>query len=369
VRHLPFLSATRVATRAVPGRGLKTASAIVVAAALGASLSSCSTAPAAATVNGTAISEQQLADQLQTLSSDPGYVQAQDANFLGADEEQYEATGQQQELFTVAPPAGASTGAGVYGSVWTAVVLSNMISELALQQYLARLGKAPTPSEVAIAWATEDASNPDEWQGLGAGQRAEAGRYDADRYLIEGPPSLAPARTFYEAHMSYFWSRVCLAVVDVPIGSSGPAAANRQAQEVAEELSGHKVPGAEPVLGPSLYCDTPEQFIEQPAGFQDKVGALAPGQAVVLPAGYGYQVVEVRSRSTVPFDSQVAAIIQLVTDSGGALSLGVGDQKLSAVLKEADVQVNPLYGTWSTAIQAPCPPAVESVVGGPVCYP
>ncbi|HMK98309.1 MAG TPA: hypothetical protein VK425_12230, partial [Acidimicrobiales bacterium] len=363
MRHLLFPSATHVATGAVPWRWLKTASAIVVAAALGGSLSSCSTAPAAATVNGAAISEQQLADQLQTLSSDPGYVQAQDANFLGADEEQYEATGQQQELFTVAPPAGAGTGAGVYGSVWTDVVLSNMIAELALQQYLARLGKVPTPSEVDAAWASEDATNPSEWQGLSASGRAGAARYDAERYLIEGAPALGPAQSFYKAHVSYFWSQVCLAAVDVPVESSGLAAANRQAQEVAEELSGHTVPGAEPVLGPSLYCDTPEQFIEQPAGFQDKVGALAPGHAVVLPAGYGYQVVEVRSRATVPFDSQVAAIIQLVTDNGGALTLGVADQKLSAVLKKADVQVNPLYGTWSTAIQAPCPPAVESAVG------
>ena len=314
MRHLRFSSATR----ALPGRAafrraaLKAVTALVVLGALGGSLSSCSTAPTAATVNGAEISQEQLAAELSTLSSDAAYVQQQDNLFADATAVISQATGQEQEAWTVGPQPGVGSGPGEYSTVWVSVVLSSMVQELALRQHLRKLGLAPTAAEVDAAWSSEDAANQAEWRGLSASERSDAALYDAQRSLVEGLSPLGPATSFYKSHVEYFWSQVCLAAVDVPATSTGLAAAKQQAEVVAKELEGQTVTGAQPVLGASLYCDTPEQLIEQPLSFQGSVGGLAPGQAVVLPISDGYQVVEVRSRTPVPFDSQVASVIGVV---------------------------------------------------------
>lgn len=340
---------------------------------LAAGLSGCGTAPDAATVNGQAISEPQLSDELQTLASDRGYVREQDGVFTEL-YDQAQQNGQQAPLLSVAPMAGEGSGAGSYSVVWTDLVLSSMIAAEAVGQHLRRLGEAPSQGQVAAAWASQWADDPAEWSALPSSERNSEALYDAERGLIDGPPSsMGTASNFYKSRSAYFWSQVCLTAVDVPSGSagaSGMAAAKRQAETIASGLSGHAVPNATPVLGASLYCEAPDQFVQQPTAFQDQVGSLAPGQATVLSESYGYQVVEVRSRAAVPLDRSTAADIVTVASYGGAQAPPQGEKNVEAVLAAAQVQVDPRFGTWATNLPSSCPPQVASIyVGTSGCVP
>jgi len=336
--------------------------ATVVVGVLAATLSGCSTAPSAASVNGQSISEEQVAQQLSTWASDPAYVRTQDDAFFEEYEEASE-SGEQAPLLSVEAPYGS--GPAIYGMTWTSLELTDMITALAVEEHVEHEGEAATPLELAAAWASEDASNPGEWQELTPAARASAALYDADHALIEGAPhSTATDEQFYKADRSYFWSQVCLTVVDVPAGSAGMAGARAQAELIAAELSGHAARGAPPVLGASLYCDSPEQFIEQPSAFQDAVSALKPGHSSVLPESYGYEAVEVRSRPAIPFDNDVAADIGIVATDGGSQALPQSDSKVIDVLLSSQIMVNPAYGTWTTNLPSPCPPELTPLEGG-----
>jgi len=331
-------------------------------------LAGCSTAPAAATVNGQPISEQQLAEQLQSLSSDSAYTSAQDGIFLEA----FEESEGQGSPPTVAPPPGQGSGSGSYSMLWTDLVLSNMISEVALTTNLERAHMAPDSVQLAAAWASEYANDPAEWEQLTPSLRSSEALYDADRALVDGPVPAASSKSvasFYTQHASYFWSQVCLTAVDVPAARSAMASAKKQAESVARELSGHTGPGEQPVLGASLYCDSPEQFVEQPSSFQAAVAGLAPGNAQVLAESYGYQVVAVRSRTVLRLSAASEPGIDVVVSYGGVESPPQGEQKVIDVLNRARVQVNPRFGSWSKAPPATCPQVLPagSQAGG--CIP
>ena len=367
MRHLLLPYFDRAPAR--HARATVAAKTLVPAVALGllaAALSGCSTAPSAASVNGQTISQEQLAEQLHVLASDPAYVKAQDDAFFEEYEEETQ-NGEQAPELTVEAPFGS--GPAIYGMTWTSLVLTDMITALAVEEHVAKEGQSPTATELAAAWASEYAANPTEWQDLTPGARTAGALYDADHALVEGAArnSATTDTQFYRAHSSYFWSRVCLTVVDVPVSSSGPGAARAQAASIASELSGHGAQGAPAVLGANLYCDSPEQLIEQPAAFRKVVSGLNPGHSAVLPESYEDQVVEVRSRAAVAFDSQVAGDIDIVATDGGSQALPASDSKVIAVLLGSHIKVNPAYGSWSTSIPAPCPPEILPLEGGSLC--
>lgn len=338
----------------------------MVAAALAGALSSCSASPPAATVNGQAISEGQLDQYLEGWASSPVYVQ--DFQVASQQESQQAAAqGQQEPVFTV---QGTGSGPGDYGLVWATGRLSLLVTASALHQYLERRGKAPSPLEVAAAWASEDAANPQMWEQLPGQLRSEVAVLDAEHGLIE--PKLSQAtvdQALYKADSPYFWTRVCLRTVDVsvpgPAGGINVAASRQQADEIVAELDGRAAPAsAPPVTSGAFYCQTPEQLIEQSPSFRQKVEALAPGKAVAVAQSYGYEVVQVQSRAMIPFNQAVAADIEVVSSahSGQAPAwpvVGEGsDTSLINLLKAATVEVNPQYGSWTTKLPTPYLPQV-----------
>ena len=119
--------------------------------------------------------------------------------------------------------------------------------------------------------------------------------------------------------------------------------------------------GARNQRGPLLRF--PEQFIEQPLNFQEQVAALAPGQATVVADGPGYEVVEVRSRAVIPYSNRIAADIEIVASHGGSQAPPNGDTKVNRILKDARVEVNPAYGSWSTTLPQNCAPQVVALIG------
>ncbi len=349
--------------RGVRARAL---TAVAVGATLAGGLSSCSASPPAATVNGQVITQGQLDQWLEGWSSSPAYVQAFQA--ASAQESQEAAAqGQQEPTFSV---QGTGSGPGDYGLVWTTGRLSLLVSATALHQYLERRGEAPSGLEVAAAWASEYAAHPQVWQQLPAALRSEVADQDAEHALIE--PKLSNKsedETLYKEDSSLFWTQVCLRTVEVtvpgPANSVNMAASRKQADEIAGVLSGTVAsPPAPPVSSGALYCLTPEQLIDQAAGFRFGVGALKVGHAIALPESYGYQVVQVRSRASVPFNDQTAADIEVVASQSSSQApawpvVGAGtDTSLIKLLKTVKVQVNPLYGSWTTGLPAPYLPQV-----------
>ena len=145
---------------------------------------------------------------------------------------------------------------------------------------------------------------------------------------------------------------MCLRTVDVTVPGPGEsvdmAASRKQADEIAGELSGTvALSSGPPVTSGALYCLTPEQLIDHAPGFRNEVSGLRAGQAVALPESYGYQVVQVRSRASVPFNDQTAADIEVVASQSGGQApawpvVGEGtDKSLIKLLKTVNVQINP----------------------------
>ena len=363
---------TIISRRSRPlGRGgrrarTKALTAVLVAAVLAGALSSCSASPPAATVNGQVITQGQLDQWLEGWSSSPAYIQDFEAASTQESEEAA-SQGQQQPVFTV---QGTGSGPDDFGLVWATGRLSLLVLASALHQYLERRGEAPSGLEVATAWASEDAANPKVWQQLPVQLRSEVAEQDAEHALIE--PKLAELgadEALYKGDSSYFWAHVCLRTVDVTIlgpgGGINMAASHKQAEEIAGELSGAPTASSAPsVTSGALYCLTPEQLVEQAPVFRDHVNALKTGQAVALAQSYGYEVVQVRSRASIPFDKQTAADIEVVASASSGQTpawpvVGEGtDTSLIKLLKAVTVQVNPLYGSWTTALPEPYLPQV-----------
>ena len=185
------------------------------------------------------------------------------------------------------------------------------------------------------------------------------------------PPNLEEDEQFYKADLSYFWSQVCLATVDVSVpgrgGTIDMAASQKQAEAVAAELTAASAGGAAPTVGNGArYCLTPEQLIVQPTAFRQAVYALAPGQGRA-----GARKLGVRGGpGAVPDDHPVqrpgGRRHRVWWRSAPALRLTRGPSRetptapaSASILKAADVKVDPAYGSWTTAL--PSPPYIPQV--------
>ncbi|HUC13731.1 MAG TPA: hypothetical protein VMS00_04695 [Acidimicrobiales bacterium] len=328
--------------------GAKPVTAIALAGLLGGVLTSCSTSSPAAIVNGQTITQAQLNQYLEAWAGSPAYVQGYDQSA----EEQYaqqlqQAQAQGGSAQNVAPPAlvgGNGTGPGVYDMQWATTEIRLLITQVAVRQYLVKHREAPTPVELAASWASQYAVDPSVWLQITAQARAGAAQWDADHALVD-PKATNPKedKQFYKGEQSYFWSKVCVATVDISVGNNGQvdmAASKAQAEAVADELSGVKGGAHVPVTSGARYCLSPEQAIEQPADFRGLVSSLRRGQAAPVRENFGYEVVQVISRTPIPYNKAVGAIIDIVAIGGQSQS---SDPKVNSILTAAKIEFNPAY--------------------------
>jgi hypothetical protein len=328
--------------------GAKPVAAIALAGLLGGVLTSCSTSSPAAIVNGQTIGQAQLNQYLEAWADSPAYVSSYDDSA----EEQYseqvqEAESEGESAQDVSPPGlveGNGTGPAVYGMQWATTEIRLLITQVAVQQYLAKHGKAPTPDEVAASWASQYAVDPAVWLQITAQARTGATEWVADHAQIDTKASNPKEdKQFYESELSYFWSQVCLATVDISVDNNGKvdmAASKKQADAVANELSGAKGGVQPPVTSGARYCLSPEQAIGQPAQFRELLGVLHAGQATSIRENFGYEVVQVISRNTIPYNNEVAAIIDIVAVTSQS---GTSDPKVNSILSAAKIEFNPAY--------------------------
>jgi len=322
-------------------------------------LSSCGTAPYAATVNGDPISVQELAAQAHDWASSQAFVKYQDAQFLSEEEA---AASEGQSNVPNNTVEGNGSGPNVYGMYWTTIQLSNMITSSALRQYLAKQRRSPSGQQYSAAWSSEWANNPTIWSEVGQSARTSGASYDSERAQLVPATDAKTDEQFYAAHKADFWTSVCLLEDDVSVvGSNGTvdmAASKAQAQKVESELAANPTSPPASVSGGSRYCENQEQFIEEPAAFTSMVNSLPPGHPSSLQESWGYKVLVVTSRAVIPYSAAIASDIEVVTSYGGAQGQPNSETKVIDVLKGAKVKVNPEYGEWSTNLPSPYPPEV-----------
>lgn len=338
----------------------KVIAGVALSAALGASLlSGCGTAPYAATVNGEPISVQELGAHARSWASSPAFVKYQDSQFAAQEAEAEEEGESNVPSNTV---LGNGTGPNVYGMYWTTLQLSNMITALALGQYLSAHRNLPSRVRLSAAWSAEWAENPTIWSEVGSSARSDGASYVAMRAQLVPATDAKTDESFYTSNKKYFWASVCVLTDDVSVvGSNGSvdmSASRSQAEGVAKTLAANPTSPPAAVDNGSHYCDTPEQLISGPASFASSVQALAPGQVALERESWGYQVLQVTSRRVIPFTDAIAAIIEIVTSGGGAQGQPNSETPVINVLKHSRIRVSPTFGSWATTLPSPYAPQV-----------
>ncbi len=177
---------------------------------------------------------------------------------------------------------------------------------LAVHQYLAKHGEAPSYLERSAAWASEEASIPQVWAQLPPQLRSSMADEGAELAMVAAKaPDLSTAEQFYKANLSSFWSQVCLTSVDVSVpgrgGTIDMAASQKQAEAVAAELTAASAGGAVPTVGNGArYCLTPEQSSCSRRRSARRSTRWRLARPALVPQSWGYEVVQVRSRTHHP---------------------------------------------------------------------
>lgn len=292
------------------------------ALALGAS--ACSAAPYAATVNSVSINQAALNARLKTLASSKSYVRALDR--LGA-----------SRGFTVTGDA-----AHTYNNQWVDGVLTQMIVDSAIHQYLAAHHHLPGRRMLEAARAVDEAQYGSLWLTFPASFRRSQVQSDAEHAEVE--PVSVPRSTLlsvYHHNLKYFYTRVCIRQVAFAVRTASGApnyAASRRAALAAQASFDrtHRIGG-------SAICYSPATLERQPASVVNTVLDLAVGKASSPQrTGYGYRIIALSSRRVLPLGSDVARALSVALSASRAAP----DAAVNRILARTHVKVNPEYGTW-----------------------
>ncbi|HEX6395161.1 MAG TPA: peptidylprolyl isomerase [Acidimicrobiales bacterium] len=269
---------------------------------------SCDTSPYAAVANKHVIKQTALNAELRNWSANKQYVAAFDS-----------ANG--QSGVTV-----AGFAPGTYNSAWVASILSNIVTASLIHHSLSAHQQAPDIATLSAARAVSEISQ------IGWTSFTPAFRNTLSMRLAEDaaitPPSIGTAtlQRVYQQYKQYFFSQVCLL-----------EAATFSLQQ-AQQLSASTNPGG------SEVCYDQARFENQSSGFRQAVMQLGVnGVSQPIKTSYGYQVVQVTSRTDIGFTPQVQRTISVAIIN----AQGAPNTVVQGLLTSARVKVNPEYGSWS----------------------
>jgi hypothetical protein len=296
--------------------------------------SGCDSSPYAASVDGHVIKQTALNAELRQLAGNPYYVQ------LAAQG-------------TISKPAITVTGAsnGSYNAAWTAEVLSDIVVGEVVGQHLASTHEQPSAAQYAATRAVDgilyDAHT---WGRFSPAFRSTLVQRDADLAMVE-PNGLTAAnlKTVLADYPTQLFSDVCVRTVAVTVtGSAGvdyPASLKK-----ADALASAFDASPASVTGGSVTCYTAAQLESQAYSFVQTILGIRTHQAgAPEKTVYGYRVVGVTSRATIPADKALAlAFTVAINEVNGQTAKVVG-----ALLAKARVKVNPLYGAWHGSATVP----------------
>ena len=352
--------------------------ALVALAALGAGATGCDLSPTAAKVNGVTITQAQLADQLSTVS---GNAVAQCALSIG----------QSQSGGTL--PAVAGTGDATVSTQFAAFELNGLVEQALEQGALAQRHAAVSPSDVAnarqdyeaqLAQAAAQVGSPCNLTGtrLIAGlpkafvnAQARSLAYQEKLEEVVGHVDVSPAalRAYYDAHLTDV-TQLCLNLIIAKDQASAQALHDQiaagasfatAAQGAGVDTTNTPTDGQGPCVYPSNIASqlgpTSAAIVE---GLAD--GQLAPPQGIPVPNQVTgatttvWIVIGVRQHHVVSFAASEAGVRQALLGMGGAGFTTA----LGRLVRDASVELDPRYGTWSTrrGVSAPIAPKPSFVL-------
>jgi len=303
-----------------------------------ATLSACDASPYAASVNGTTIKQASLNTELRWATTAADYTDTLVGNYNSLNNVQ----------LTV---HGDSTN--TYNTGWTAYTLSQVVQGRLVRQAVQDSGGAPSSDlysaalggiEIESGGVTGSAGNGGVTQ-MNPSYLVNLTQRLADHAYLETPLAVSQLQPLYSHYLANFYSQVCVTQASVTVGApnGGVDYAQSQAQATAVAQRMANAGANAPSVGGASACYSHEQVDAQAPSFINTVVALAPSHASIQKTSYGYQVIDVSSRQSLPLAGPVA---QLLTTLAYDLQSPGSDTVLLRLEAKANVRVNPAYGTW-----------------------
>jgi parvulin-like peptidyl-prolyl isomerase len=360
VRRLPVLAVALLAVLALVATGC----------------GSGSTLTAAATVDGEAISEDELLADLEALSSDEGVRAAIE--------------GQGVEVY------GPNGEPSTYGTTFASQVLSVLIVDELISQEVEARGIVPTPEQQTAAQQQFDEGYGQFAQVLPEDYRARQVDAIANRVaLSEALAAEQPAGEVTDEDVERYYqdnidrimeqgdfacsSHILIGFTDPPSSTAEPTPDQEAAALAAAEDAGERIEAGEEFeavaaevsddtqsaqVGGDLGCSPRSgQFVPE---FEDAVFSQSIGEVgEPVRTAFGYHVILVRSRGVLPLDEVRDDIRQILEDEQSAGSEAVLSRWITERSAEVSVEVDPRWGTWDAAQGLVVPPEGASEPGAP----
>jgi hypothetical protein len=308
--------------------------AVIFALAFGLSGCNVRFSPYAAVVNGSEISQSQLRAALAAINANASYKCA------------VESSG-------TAHITGA--GQGTYNSAFSAEVLSILIQDKVVREYVSRL-KLPEPADlVGIATSQVETSTAPPSTCPGSGKslieafppayRADLVRFQVDEDALaayEAGTSLVPSTlSGYVARHSNEMSLACVSVIEVASKATAQSLRTQlqSGANFATVAKAHSVDTTTAPQGGALGCIADAEFTAP----LDTVLAGLKLHEISSPIAFSsdYLLLEVTSRQSESYS-------QVVTSVLGAEQPTL-NKVFPEVIKAAKVQLDPQFGTWSVS--------------------
>jgi peptidyl-prolyl cis-trans isomerase C len=330
---------------------------VVVLAAVGLAGCRSAASPVAATVGRHAIHQSEVDSELHHISANVGYVAALNS----------------QGVPVNGTTAGSYDIAFVDGRVLTNLIVAELVhGQLVDDRLKVRAADVAVARQEVMAGLPQNGTRSTlggfsrSYQTTLARRQAESDAVEAEIGRVDiGDRAL---RSFYAAHPEQFVQTLCLRQILWP--ATDPQA-EAHAQAVRAQLAAgadfaalaRQNPGdpASAAQGGSLGCvdDTGIDQYVQP--FADAVRKLGPGElSPPVQTQYGWHVVQVTSRTTLPFDDRARAIARAAALAPAATAYAT---QLVARSTRVGVTVAAKFGRWDTSDPAhphlvpPVPPA------------
>jgi PPIC-type PPIASE domain len=332
-----------------PGRRLVATAA--GAALVAGCLAGCtSTLGYALVVNGTAISQNKINQELAEIASNKMYV-----TYI-----------EQGGTVTVK----GSGGAGTYNKAFVAALVNEQVSRAIIRQQLVALKALPPASALTSAKseATQEypagifAAFPAAYQTLLATEQAEA---DAFVHAAAATMAAGTVEQYYQAHQNDYDNEACIRIIQIAdkngAGQIDATASQLQAQDIksqldaggdfaslAKQFSADNGQGGSAAAGGNLSGSAPDGCLDA----QEIQTVLSTAPAVAsLPLNQvsnpvltqtGVYLIEVTSRSVAPLNATVTL----------AIDQQLASARLNSLVAKAHVKINPEFGSFDTQIDA-----------------
>jgi hypothetical protein len=284
------------------------AAGAAAAAVAAASLASCDASPYAANIGGSRISQTSFNAELKLWADNPTLTKLAQSNMTS----------------TGAAVQGTG-GAGTYSMAFTDFVLGLLMRDRIFGQALAAKGLAVEPGALTTTRAVLE-QGLSGWSSMPESVRELLTRDDTVEAVLGAKQvSDSQATQLLGTITSYDFTQVCVV-----------AASTFSQSDAAAITASGKVTGA-------TVCYDQQQFEDQSAAFQKAVVGLTSVGQVSQPVQttYGYQVLQLSSRSVPTVDGQVKDVVYALSQQSST------SQTLIDAVHSASVKVNPKYGSWS----------------------